>query len=132
MKSAALMFVMVLTVAAQPSQQQPIVRGLPYSADEVQERVSSLDSQQSEPSNHLIGRVFRDSQGRTRKESALIHSPVWRVEIHDPTAGVVYTSDESGKVWYRTQITAPVSSTSAVATSMGLGTQNIAGFEARG
>ena len=72
-------------------------------ADQVQE-YSRLENGQSVTSTNVIGHFFRDSQGRTRTESAQLSSPDWSIEIRDPLAGLAYTVNAQEKIWYRTRI----------------------------
>jgi len=82
----------------------------------------------------VIGHFFRDSQGRTRTESALKSSPTWRIEILDPLAGVAYVLDDKNKVAHRTrtQATAPGRNAPPQMTIENLGTQVIGGVLAEG
>ncbi len=77
------------------SPQPAAVTGIPYSADRMQEHAGATGS-------YLIGHFFRDSQGRTRTESALKSSPAWSIEILDPVAGISYNLDDKNKIAYRT------------------------------
>ena len=94
--------VILYVAATQPFPATPTVTGAPYSADQVQEYTRTLENGTSTTSTHVIGHFFRDSQGRTRTESALKSSPTWRIEILDPLAGVAYILDGKNKVAHRT------------------------------
>ena len=95
--------VMLTVAAAQSFRATPTVTGAPYSADQVQEYTRTLENGTSTTTSpHVIGHFFRDSQGRTRTESALKSSPTWRIEILDPLAGVAYILDDKNKVAHRT------------------------------
>jgi hypothetical protein len=120
--------------AAQPPQPAATVTGAPYSADQVQEYTRTLDNGKLTTVTNVIGHFFRDSQGRTRTESALKSSPTWRVEILDPLDGVAYVLDDKNKVAHRvrTQGTAPLRYAPPHATIENLGTQVIEGVLAEG
>ncbi|MGO9261584.1 MAG: hypothetical protein ACLQU1_35565 [Bryobacteraceae bacterium] len=113
--------------AAQALQPAAAVTGAPYSADQVQEHTGTTGT-------YAIGHFFRDSEGRTRTESALKSSPAWRIEILDPVAGVAYVLDDKNKVAHRTrtQATAPRRYAPPHATIENLGTQVIEGVLAEG
>jgi hypothetical protein len=121
-------------VAAQPQQRAAAVTGAPYSADQVQEYTRTLENGKLTTVTNVIGHFFRDSQGRTRTESALKSSPTWRIEILDPLDGVAYVLDDKNKVAHRTrtQGTAPLRYAPPHATIENLGTQVIEGVLAEG
>jgi hypothetical protein len=82
-----------------------VVKGAPYSAEAVTESTQTLaDGNRIVQKNSAM--VFRDSQGRTRREQTLgaigplaVQSgePVRFVTISDPVAGVSYTMDSQTK-----------------------------------
>src|SRR5437879_5889310 len=126
--------VVLSVAAAQPQQPTPTVTGAPYSADQVQEYTRTLENGKSITSTNVIGHFFRDSQGRTRTESALKSSPTWRIEIMDPVAGVAYVLDEKNKVAHRTptQAVAPVRNAPPQMIIENLGSQVIEGVLVEG
>jgi len=126
--------VILSVAAAQPQQPTPTVTGAPYSADQVQEYTRALENGKSTTSTNVIGHFFRDSQGRTRTESALKSAPTWRIEILDPLAGVAYVLDEKNKVAHRTrtQATSPGRNAPPQMTIEYLGTQVIEGVLVEG
>ena len=77
-----------------------VVKGAPYSADAVTETIQTLGD-----GNRIINRitssVFRDSEGRTRREQTLKgfgvfgkgEEPLQTTFINDPVAGVTYALD---------------------------------------
>lgn len=77
-----------------------IVKGAPYSADAVTETVQTL-SDGNRIVNKLTSRVYRDSEGRTRREQSLkglggvgtSEEPLQTIFINDPVAGVTYSLD---------------------------------------
>lgn len=126
--------VILSVAAAQPRKTTPTVTGNPYSADQVQEYTRTLENGESTTSTNVIGHFFRDSQGRTRTESALKSSPTWRIEILDPVAGVDYVLDDKNKVAHRTrpQAAAPGQNAPPQMTIESLGTQMIEGVLVEG
>ena len=128
MKTLPILISVSLFVAtAQSLQLAEAVTGAPYSADQVQEHIGTTGT-------YVIGHFFRDSDGRTRTESALKSSPAWRIEILDPVAGVAYVLDDKNKAAHRTrtQATAPRRYAPPHATVENLGTQVIEGVLAEG
>ena len=117
--------------AAQPLQLSSTVPGAPFSADQVQE-YRTLSNGTPVATANVIGHFFRDSQGRTRTESALKSSPAWRIEIRDPVAGVAYVLDDNRKVASRTPIHAAASFPNAQALTISLGSQTIDGAAVQG
>ncbi len=85
--------------------------GAPYSADEQTESVQTL-ADGTKITNSTTTRVYRDSQGRTRREISLPAlrgdpQPHTMITISDPVAGVNYTLDSQSKVAH--QMPAPPS-----------------------
>jgi hypothetical protein len=82
-----------------------LVKGAPYSAQSVTETIQTLGD-----GNRIVNRVsstvYRDSEGRTRREQTLKGLgqlgdggvPMQTVFIHDPVAGVSYSLDSRGQV----------------------------------
>jgi len=76
------------------------VKGAPYSAEAVTETIQTLSD-----GNHIINRItsslYRDSEGRTRREQTLKamglfgggEEPLQTIFINDPVAGVTYALD---------------------------------------
>jgi hypothetical protein len=77
-----------------------VVRGAPYSADSVTETVQSL-ADGNRIVNRITSRVYRDSEGRMRREQTLKglgivgtgEEPLQMVFISDPVAGISYSLD---------------------------------------
>ena len=77
-----------------------IVKGAPYSAEAVTETVQTL-SDGNRIVNKNTSRVYRDSEGRTRREETLkglggvgtSDEPLQTIFINDPVAGVTYSLD---------------------------------------
>ncbi|PWT89348.1 MAG: hypothetical protein C5B55_11560 [Blastocatellia bacterium] len=77
-----------------------VVKGAPYSAQAVTETVQTL-SDGNRIINKISSTVYRDSEGRTRREQTLkglgnlgdAGEPIQTIFIHDPVAGVSYTLD---------------------------------------
>jgi hypothetical protein len=87
-----------LWVAAQPLPTVEVVKGAPYSADQLQSGPNS-------PGSYVIGHFFRDAEGRSRKEVAL--KPAgwgWRIEVADPVTGFAYILDDKKKIALRKRI----------------------------
>lgn len=77
-----------------------VVKGAPYSAEAVTESVQTL-SDGNRIVNKFTSQVYRDSEGRTRREQTLkalsgvgtSGEPLQTIFINDPVAGVTYTLD---------------------------------------
>jgi hypothetical protein len=77
-----------------------IVKGAPYSAEAVTESVQSL-ADGNRIVNKFTSQVYRDSEGRTRREQTLkalggvgnSEEPLQTIFINDPVAGVTYSLD---------------------------------------
>lgn len=86
-----------------------IVQGKPYSAEAVTESIQTLGD-----GNRIVNRssssVFRDTEGRTRREQTLnaiggfanAREPIQTIFINDPVAGVSYTLDNRTNVAHKT------------------------------
>ena len=86
-----------------------IVQGKPYSAEAVTETVQTLGD-----GNRIVNRssssVYRDSDGRTRREQTLnaiggfanTAEPIQIISINDPVAGVSYTLDNRTHTAHKT------------------------------
>jgi hypothetical protein len=82
----------------------PVVKGAPYSAEAVTETIQTLGD-----GNRIIqtssSKIYRDSEGRTRREQSLKAIGPWAVSgeapvmisIDDPVAGVHYNLDSNTK-----------------------------------
>src|SRR6185295_12475998 len=76
------------------------VKGAPYSAESVTETIQTL-SDGNRIINRINSSVFRDSEGRTRREQTLKalgilgagEEPLQTIFINDPVAGVTYALD---------------------------------------
>ena len=82
-----------------------VVTGQPYSADEKTESVQTL-SDDTHITNTTTARIYRDSQGRTRRELTLPEfkgegKPHVLITINDPVSGVNYTLDPESKVAHK-------------------------------
>jgi hypothetical protein len=102
----ALMICLPLLLAAAGSSQTAIT-GAPYVGEEVAERTQTLPDGTQVSEKTVGGRLYRDSQGRTRTERRL--SPdsanqTLMVEIVDPAAGVRYALDAQNKVAHRSAL----------------------------
>ena len=77
-----------------------IVKGAPYSGESVTETIQTL-SDGNRIINRMTSSVFRDSEGRTRREQSLKglgifgagEDPFQTIFINDPVAGVTFTLD---------------------------------------
>jgi hypothetical protein len=89
------------------------VVGAPYSAEQIQEHLQTLNDGTHISQTQMHTKMYRDSQGRTRTERPLMMALANRqdsptvVEITDPVAGVHYTLDTQNKVAHRVAIEAP-------------------------
>lgn len=82
------------------------VTGAPYSAEQIDERVQTLNDGTHIRQTQVHTKIYRDSQGRTRIERPLIvlqNRQDWPLvtEITDPVAGVRYIVDPQNKVAHR-------------------------------
>jgi hypothetical protein len=91
----------------------PAVVGAPYSADQIQEHVQTLNDGTHITETQMHMKLYRDSQGRTRTERPLMmglpngqDSPTV-VEITDPAEGVRYTLDVQNKIAHRVKAQPP-------------------------
>src|SRR5687767_6097379 len=81
-----------------------VVKGAPYSAEAVTEHVQML-SDGNRIVNKFTSTVYRDSEGRTRREQTLKglgvlgsgHEPLQTISINDPVAGVTYSLDSRSR-----------------------------------
>ena len=85
-----------------------VVKGAPYSAESVTETIQTLGD-----GNRIINRItsslFRDSEGRTRREQTLKglgmlgtgEEPLQTIFINDPVAGVTYALDSRSKTAHK-------------------------------
>jgi hypothetical protein len=77
-----------------------VVKGAPYSAEAVTETIQTL-ADGNRIVNRLTSQVYRDSEGRTRREQTLKglggvgtgEEPLQTIFINDPVAGVTYALD---------------------------------------
>jgi hypothetical protein len=90
----------------------PGVTGAPYSAEQIQEHVQTLNDGTHITQTQFRIKTYRDSQGRTRTERPMFmgssepDSPMV-VQISDPVAGVQYTLDPQNKVAHRSVARTP-------------------------
>ena len=93
---------------------EPAVKGAPYSADVVVESNQTLGDG-NHISNKSVGHVYRDSEGRTRREQEGALLSVTRTEpvittrgtsisIVDPVGGYSYSLNPEQKIAWRTPI----------------------------
>jgi hypothetical protein len=85
----------------------PAVAGAPYSAEQIQEHVQTLNDGTHITQTQMRTKMYRDSAGRTRTERPLMmalpngaDSPTV-IEITDAIAGVRYTLDSQNKIAHR-------------------------------
>src|SRR5262245_34468809 len=87
----------------------PVVKGAPYSAQAVTESIQTL-SDGNRIVNKSTSSVFRDSDGRTRREQTLKgiggigsgEEPIQTIFINDPVTGVSYALDSRSHVAHKT------------------------------
>jgi len=85
-----------------------VVTGAPYSADAVTERTQVL-ADGNRIAQKTAGHVYRDNQGRTRREQTIGAIGPWgtpddfppMISINDPVAGVGYMLDERSKIAFK-------------------------------
>ena len=84
------------------------VKGAPYSADAVTESVQTL-ADGNRIVNRITSSVYRDSEGRTRREQTLKglgmfntgEEPLQTIFINDPVAGVTYALDTRSHIAHK-------------------------------
>ena len=82
-----------------------VVKGAPYSAEAVTETIQTL-SDGNRIINKFTSSIYRDSEGRTRREQSLKglgvlgvgDEPLQTIFIHDPVAGVTYSLDSKTRI----------------------------------
>ncbi|HKU76693.1 MAG TPA: hypothetical protein VJR02_22475 [Pyrinomonadaceae bacterium] len=85
-----------------------VVKGAPYSAESVTETIQTL-SDGNRIINRMTSSVYRDSEGRTRREQSLKglgifgagEEPLQTIFINDPVAGVTFTLDSRSKTAHK-------------------------------
>ena len=85
-----------------------VVKGAPYSAEAVTETIQTL-SDGNRIVNRLTSSVFRDSEGRTRREQTLKglgpfgagEEPLQTIFINDPVAGVTFSLDSRSRTAHK-------------------------------
>ena len=85
-----------------------VVKGAPYSAEAVTETIQTLGDG-NRIVNRLTSSVFRDSEGRTRREQTLKglgalgagEEPLQTIFINDPVAGVTYSLDSRSRTAHK-------------------------------
>jgi len=87
---------------AEPRVPGVIVTGAPYSADEVNEIINTRPDGSRRTEERPVIKLFRDSQGRTRRES--LGRPPGFVVIMDPVAHLQYVLDIDKKIAHRQQL----------------------------
>ncbi len=89
------------TVFARVPLESKLVKGAPYSAEVVTESTQVLGD-----GNRIIrrttGRVYRDSQGRTRREDDVEPGRAGSISISDPVAQIAYSLDPQAKTAFKT------------------------------
>lgn len=88
-----------------PPAHTPVVKGAPYSAEEVTDRTQTLADGTHITQNPQIVRLYRDSEGRTRREwfvgSSNPSEGVMIVWIIDPVSGFRYLLDSYNHIAHR-------------------------------
>ena len=85
-----------------------IVKGAPYSAEAVTESIQTL-SDGNRIVNRITSAIYRDSEGRTRREQTLKglggvgagDEPLQTIFINDPVAGVTYSLDSRSHIAHK-------------------------------
>lgn len=85
-----------------------VVKGAPYSGEAVTESIQTL-SDGNRIVNKFSSSVYRDSEGRTRREQSLKglgvlgsgDEPLQTIFIHDPVAGVTYSLDSKSRTAHK-------------------------------
>ena len=87
-----------------------VVKGAPYSAESVTETIQTL-SDGNRIVNRMTSSVYRDGEGRTRREQSLKglgifgagEEPFQTIFINDPVAGVTFTLDSHSKTAHKSK-----------------------------
>lgn len=95
-------------VAAEPAISNQVVKGAPYSLEATVETEQTL-ADGNRIVHHQIAHVYRDSEGRTRREETLAAIGPWAasgtpptvVTIQDPVSGTIYSLDPQNKIAIR-------------------------------
>ena len=105
-----------------------ITPGAPYSADVVTESVQVL-SDGNRIARKTATRVYRDSEGRTRREQLSSTGEVQSVSISDPVAGTMYVLNPADRTAQRNGVfvTSPTGFATAGVMARGRGTVTAAG-----
>jgi len=82
-----------------------VLKGAPYAADTVNDSLQVL-ADGNRIARHTTGRVYRDSEGRTRREEN--GSERSSISITDPVSGVSYTLDPASHTAWKTATNASV------------------------
>jgi hypothetical protein len=136
---------LLLSLAALSATSGAAQSGIPYSAQQVTERVQTLaDGTRITQKPHRIN-LYRDSLGRTRSEdlssSDTESDEITSASIIDPVAGVRYSLDPSTHLARQWSLAKPPATAASAAQKHGegpqisretLGTQTIEGFPAQG
>jgi len=85
-----------------------VVKGAPYSGEAVTETIQTL-SDGNRIVNRFTSSVYRDSEGRTRREQSLKglgvlgsgEEPLQTIFIHDPVASVTYSLDSKSRIAHK-------------------------------
>lgn len=85
-----------------------VVKGAPYSGEAVTETIQTL-SDGNRIVNRMTSSVYRDGEGRTRREQSLKglgifgagEEPLQTIFINDPVAGVTFTLDSRSKIAHK-------------------------------
>ncbi|HET6975387.1 MAG TPA: hypothetical protein VFI24_03630 [Pyrinomonadaceae bacterium] len=85
-----------------------VVKGAPYSGESVTETIQTL-SDGNRIVNRMTSSVYRDGEGRTRREQSLKglgifgagEEPLQTIFINDPVAGVTFTLDSRSKIAHK-------------------------------
>jgi hypothetical protein len=80
-----------------------VVRGAPYFAEVVIESVQPLPDG-NRIVNRTTGRVYRDSEGRVRREEDRAPGQVGSITISDPVAGTSYSLDPASKTAWKSGV----------------------------
>ena len=112
-------------VGAEPTVSGQVVKGAPYALEATVETEQTL-ADGNRIGHHQVVRVYRDSEGRTRREETLAALGPWAasgtpptvVTIQDPISGVTYSLDPQNKI----AIKLPTGSADKITTSRGIHT----------
>jgi TonB family protein len=124
-------------IIPKPAALSPAVTGAPFSAEAHQVRNRTLDDGTSITDTWPVRKTYRNAQGRTRTERALLtfaNAPEFPriVQLDDPGAGIEYILDPRRKLAHRFMLIPVASAPAGSGAAESLGTALIQGLHVEG